>query len=79
MAFALLYRRWRVRILAVSDRVIHGGGGGLGISLEGIQDCIMLRNRDLKESQEASMFEDRSVSQGVERRRSFILAMSAFW
>ena len=78
MTFAFRYRRWRVRIFAVSDRVIHGEGGRLGISLEGMQECMISRNRDLKENQDESMSEDRSVSQGVARRSSFILAVSAF-
>ena len=64
-------------ILEVRDRDIHGGRGGLGMSLEGIQECIISRNQDLKEDQEASMSEARRESQGAERRRSFTVGRSA--
>ena len=66
-----------MRILEVRDRDIHGGRGGLGMSLEGIQECIISRKQDLKEDQEASMSEDRRESQGVERRRSFVVGRLA--
>ena len=66
-----------MRIFEARDRDIHGGRGGLGMSLEGIQECIISRKRDLKEDQEASMLEDRRESQGVDRRRLFIVGRSA--
>ena len=66
-----------MRIFEGRDRDIHGGRGRLGMSLEGIQECIISRKRDLKEDQEASMSEDRRESQGVDRRRSFIVGRSA--
>ena len=66
-----------MRILEARDQDIHGQRGGLGMSLEGIQECIISRKRDEKEDQEASMSEDRRESQGVERRRSFIVGRSA--
>ena len=67
-----------MRILAARDGVIHGGRGWVGVSLEGMQECMMSRKRDLKEDHEASMSDDRIASQWVERRSSFIFGMSAF-
>ena len=62
-----------MRILEARDQHIHGQRGGLGMCLEGIQECIISRKRDEKEDQEASMSEDRRESQGVKRRRSLFL------
>ena len=75
---ALRYSRWRERILAVRDRVIQGGGGGLGMSLEGMQESMMLRNHVLNADHDESMSVDRIASQGVEQRSSLILEMPAF-
>ena len=61
--------------MAASERLIQGGRGESGRSLEGMQVCIILRKWDLKDNQEASMSEDRS--QEVEERRSLILLKSA--
>ena len=71
--FAWWYRRWRARILVTRGRVSQGGRGELGTCLEGIQEWITSRKQDLKQDHEASMSEDRRESQGVERRRLFIV------
>ena len=46
--FAWRYRRWRALILATRGRESQGGRGELGTCLEGIQEWITSRKRDLK-------------------------------
>ena len=75
--FAWRYRRWRALILATRERESQGGRGELGTCLEGIQEWITSRKRDLKKDHEASMSEDSSEFQGVEERRLFIFEKSA--